>query len=424
MDELTLIGLHDDGEDVVVEGPDGTRFRLPIDEALRAAVRRDRPRLELARAEASGALPPREIQSRIRAGASAEEVADEAGVDVDLVRRYEGPVIAEREYVAQQARGTRIGRDPDAPVLGDLVTDRLATRGVDPATVHWDASRRGGSPWTVEVRFDVGGDERSARWTYDSATRSVRADDDEARWLSETELRDEPVPRRHLAAVRGTTGGPGTGTLEVDVDAAVRPLLAAVDLPLEAEPTEESDPTHALLDDLRERRGVRQEADVPDDEEDDDEDATFGPQHAFDFDRPGTTTAVPAAHPPASRPDQALDATVLQMPPDYRERRRAAARSQDRAAEQDGPEAGGSASSDAPQGDATRPSAKDADSADSAHGAEGAGGTAGPESTQGGEPVEPPEEEVPPPLAGRGRSRKGRASVPSWDEIVFGAKPE
>ena len=395
MDELTLIGLHDDGENVVVEAPGGARFRLPIDEALRAAVRRDRPRMELARAEASGALPPREIQARIRAGATAEQVAQDADVDVDLVRRYEGPVLAEREYVAAQAQAIRVGREGDAPVLGDLVTDRLATRGVDPASVRWDASRHGGSPWVVEVRFEVGDGERSARWTYDAGTRSVRADDDEARWLSETELRDEPVPRRHLAAVRGaaTPGEPEARTLEVDVDAAVRPLLASVDLPLDTEPVEEPDPTHTLLDDLRERRGVRQEAEVLDEDEDD-EGAAFGPQHAFDFDRPGATTAdpVPAAHPPASRPDQAVDATVLQMPADYRERRRAAQRSAESGSAPDGPSPvsdGGAGTGNAP----SMPSAEE-------------------------------EEEVPAPLAGRGRSRKGRASVPSWDEIVFGAKPE
>ena len=59
MGELTLVGLDDDGEHVVLEGPDGQRFRLPIDEALRAAVRRDRPGLEQARAGERSILPPR-----------------------------------------------------------------------------------------------------------------------------------------------------------------------------------------------------------------------------------------------------------------------------------------------------------------------------------------------------------------------------
>lgn len=367
MGELTLVGLHEDGEHVVLQGPDGQRFRLPIDDALRAAVRRDRAQLEQVRAERTGSLPPREVQARIRSGASAEDVAADSGVPVALVRRYEGPVLAEREYVAARARATRIGHDPDAPELGELVTDRLATRGVDPSAIGWDARRAGSSPWSVEVTFPVGAETRSARWTYDAQTRTVRAEDDEARWLSETELLDSPIPRRHLAAVRQDRRQPGA-----DVDAALRPVLASVDLPpapVEDE-TEPEDPrlaTEALLDDLTGRRGTRQELDVDaaeDDGAEGDEFEGFGPQHAFDFDNPDLT--VPAAHPPLSRPDLATDAQVLPLP--------GAHGGPDEAAqEQQAPVAA----------------------------AEEAGGA----------PT-------------RGRQRKGRASVPSWDEIVFGAKPE
>ena len=124
MGELELIGLHDDGEHLVLAAPDGQRFRLRIDEPLRAAVRRDRPQLEQLRAARAGSLSPREIQTRIRAGSTAQEVADEADLVVEQVRRYEGPVLAERAFIADQARSTRVGRDAGAPVLGDLVTDR------------------------------------------------------------------------------------------------------------------------------------------------------------------------------------------------------------------------------------------------------------------------------------------------------------
>ena len=141
MGELELVGLHEDGEHLVLVAPDGARFRVRIDEPLRAAVRRDRPQLEQLRAESAGTLSPREIQARIRAGATTQEVADSAGLPVERVRRYEGPVLAEREHVAEQARGTRVGRDVGAPTLGDLVTDRLAARGVDPGSLAWDAAR-------------------------------------------------------------------------------------------------------------------------------------------------------------------------------------------------------------------------------------------------------------------------------------------
>lgn len=361
MSELTLVGLDDDGEHVVLEGPDGQRFRVRIDEALRAAVRRDRPQLEQVRADLAG-VPPREIQTRIRAGATAEEVAEDTGMPVEIVRRYDGPVLAERQYVAQQAKASRIGHESGAPVLGDLVTDRLATRDVPPDGITWDAYRTGTSPWTVEVRFDVGGSARSARWTYDAADRRVRALDDEARWLSETELPDEPVRGpRHLTAVRDRV-------FDIEVDDAIRPLLATVDLPGVRAPEPEPDATHALLDDLADRRGVRQELD-PDA---DDEFPGFGPQHAFDFENPDVgVSAVPAAHPPASRPESAVDARVLRMP---------AAR-----AEHPAPAAGD------------------------------------PE-TPGQRPPEHEEHAHPDQHPARARGRKARASVPSWDEIVFGAK--
>lgn len=390
MSELRLVGLHDDGEHVVLEGQDGQRFRLPIDEALRAAVRRDRAQLEQLRVEQTGTLSPREIQARIRAGATAAAVAEASGMPVAHVRRYEGPVLAEREFVAGQARATRIGHDTGAPVLGDLVTDRLATRGVSSAEIIWDAFRTGNGPWTVEVRFEVGDAERAARWTYDASARTVRADDDEARWLSETELADSPIPRRHLAAVR-----------EVDVDAALRPLLASVDLPaLPQEPVEEPDPvaqTHALLDDLSGRRGVRQAVDESEDDEDDPEFEGFGPQHAFDFENPELT--VPAAHPPHSRPDLATDAQVLAMP---------SARPAAVASETHSP---ASAVGDAPS--AEEATATRTDDVTAAAG----------RANQAAAPADRTEPETPA-TPTRSRARKGRASVPSWDEIVFGARPE
>jgi hypothetical protein len=393
MGELTLVGLHEDGEHVLLESPDGRRFRLRIDEALRAAVRRDRAQLEQARVELSGALPPREIQARIRAGARAEDVAADAGMPVELVRRYEGPVLAEREFVAGQARATRIGHDPGAPVLGELVTDRLATRGVGADGVEWDAFRPGNGRWTVEVTFTVGDSPRAARWTFDAAARTLRAEDDEARWLSETDLGDTPIPRRHLSAVRGSS--------EVDVDAALRPLLAAVDVPPTAPEPEPEDPAHAtaaLLDDLHDRRGTRQQLEVRDDEDDDEAFEGFGPQHAFDFENPDLT--VPAAHPPHSRPDLAVDAQVLPLSPGPRARDEGTGPAADEragTADETAPdEAGGAAQAADADGPADEAPDRATDAAPTARGQS----------------------------APRSRSKRGRASVPSWDEIVFGAKSD
>jgi hypothetical protein len=373
MAELELIGLHDDGEHLVLAAADGQRYRLHIDEPLRAAVRRDRPQLEQVRAEQSGRPSPKEIQARVRAGQSAEQIADETGVTVEHVRRFEGPVLAEREFVAEQARGTRVGRDVGAPVLGDLVVDRLAARGVDPAAVVWDAYRETGEGWSVVARFRVEDDDREARWTYDAAARAVHAEEDEARWLSETEISDGPVPRRHLSAVRD---------LGLDVDADVRPVLAAVDGPAHGQHRQEAeqadDPaddlraTHELLDDLRARRGVRQTLDL-EDETDDEAFPGFGPQHAFDFGQLEEPEA-PGAHPVDAEP--AAEARIYPAP----------ARVRPAEPEPETPVA--------------------LEPGEPLPGADGAAAKA--------------EERETRPRS----SRRGRPKVPSWDEIVFGAKPE
>jgi hypothetical protein len=161
MDDLTLVGVHEDGEHLLLVDGSGSRHRLKVDEALRAAVRRDRARLGQLQLESEGRLRPREIQARIRAGESAEEVSAAAGVPIEHVRRYEGPVLAEREFVASQARGVRVRRGAPggnggavtgAPPLGEVVADRLSQREVDPDDAAWDAWRADDGSWCVVVR--------------------------------------------------------------------------------------------------------------------------------------------------------------------------------------------------------------------------------------------------------------------------------
>lgn len=67
MTELTLRGVHDDEEHLVLSDGAGNDYLLPIDESLYAAVRRDRNRLARIRA-AGEPVRPREIQAMIRSG--------------------------------------------------------------------------------------------------------------------------------------------------------------------------------------------------------------------------------------------------------------------------------------------------------------------------------------------------------------------
>ncbi|MCC9197797.1 septation protein SepH [Arthrobacter sp. zg-Y820] len=222
MQDLRLVGVHEGGEHLLLSGKGGETFRLRMDEALRVAVSRPVHRSTSAAERPEGpAMTPRDIQARIRSGASAEEVAEISGLDLAHIRRYEGPVRAERDYVARQAQGVEVAAPlsathdgyrstfGDSPVnLGDMVNHRLKAFGVDPDSVEWDAWRRPDSTWDVVARFDLGndsqvsvGEEPPARWTFSPLRKSVSNSNRWAQLLSELEPLDSPVPSRRLTAV-------------------------------------------------------------------------------------------------------------------------------------------------------------------------------------------------------------------------------
>ncbi|UWE13917.1 septation protein SepH [Actinacidiphila bryophytorum] len=183
--ELRVVAVSNDGTRLVLKAADSTEYTLPIDERLRAAVRNDRARLGQIEIEVESHLRPRDIQARIRAGASAEEVAQMAGIPVERVRRFEGPVLAERAFMAERARKTPVRRQGEStgPQLGEAVAERLLLRGAEKETVLWDSWRRDDGTWEVLLVYRVAGEPHSASWTYDPPRRLVQAVDDEARSL-------------------------------------------------------------------------------------------------------------------------------------------------------------------------------------------------------------------------------------------------
>src|SRR6478735_5406857 len=151
MRDLRLVGVHDDGGHLLLSGTGGEMFQLPIDEALRVAASRTPAQVAARSSITPVAMSPRDIQSRIRSGATAAEVAELSGMPLANVQRYEGPVLAEREYIAQQARNIEVaspaaGHDSyrsffgDQPAtLDDMVTHRLRAHGIEPSSVEWDS---------------------------------------------------------------------------------------------------------------------------------------------------------------------------------------------------------------------------------------------------------------------------------------------
>jgi len=219
MQELRLVAVSEDGSYAVLAAPgSGGRFTLRIDDRLRVVARGQFSRLAQYEIEVESPLRPKEIQDRIRAGETAEEIADAAGVPIERVRRFEGPVLAERAYRAQEAQRATLRQPGDSGPgrsLGDLVSEGLRAFGVDPADAEWDSRKRPDGGWQLQLTFSSGSHPHLAEWTYDPHRRHVAPADDTATrlCLPDAEL-PEPVPGPRAAARAtvtpiGTRLGPG-----------------------------------------------------------------------------------------------------------------------------------------------------------------------------------------------------------------------
>jgi Protein of unknown function (DUF3071) len=212
MQELRLVAVSEDGSYavLVVPGRSG-RFALPIDERLRTVARGQFSRLAQYEIEVESPLRPKEIQDRIRAGETAEEIADAAGLPVERIRRFEGPVLAEREFRAKEAqRATVRGQSGPGPRLGEIVTERLASEGASGDEVDWDSRKRQDGNWQVQLAYTVAGRMYMAEWVYDPRSKHVTPDDDEAvrLCLSDAEWPGPRQPARQAATVTPIRSGP------------------------------------------------------------------------------------------------------------------------------------------------------------------------------------------------------------------------
>jgi hypothetical protein len=191
MQELRFVAVSEDGRYAVLAVPGrSARFTLPIDERLRAVALGQTSRLVQYEIEVESPLRPKEIQARIRAGETVEEIADAAGIAIERVRWFEGPVLAERAYVAQQAQAASVRRLGDGapatpgPQLSEIVAERLKAFGSDPEEAQWDAKKRGDGSWLVQLTFISGGRLHEADWIFDPRRRHVLPADDNAARMS------------------------------------------------------------------------------------------------------------------------------------------------------------------------------------------------------------------------------------------------
>lgn len=173
MTELRLDGKTDDGSHLSLVDTDGNNYSLRISDTLRATV--NQPRLTSVPAiDAVETISVKEIQRRLRAGDSFEQIAREGQTTVDKVERFSGPIMQEREYILENARNLIMRKDVHRIDLTfrDVVLAKLAARGVDTDEVSWNTWRQPDGTWHIELHYPNRDGNGIATWNFDLSSRT------------------------------------------------------------------------------------------------------------------------------------------------------------------------------------------------------------------------------------------------------------
>src|SRR5450755_2238217 len=407
MQELRFVAVSEDGRYAVLAVPGrSARFTLPIDERLRAVALGQTSRLVQYEIEVESPLRPKEIQARIRAGETGEVIADAAGIAVERVRWFEGPVLAERAYVADQAQKASVRRQGDAapstpgPQLGEIVAERLKAFGSDPEDAQWDAKKRGDGSWLVELAFISGGRLHVAEWVFDPRRRHVLPADDNAARMSlpggEPPQPAAPPPGEatvtQLAPRLSTASGQGFGQSGTGTS-GFGPAGPGNGAPGNGAPGNGSRPRHERAGPARPSVSEPSPQEAPfvrtESERNGYPAASERPDEAAVASRPAEA---PVPEPPAAAPPPVTPAAIAaQVPEAVRAPQPTSAGAPQPAAEE-------------PRPDTAVPAARPEPAA--------SGGS------EPAAPAEPASEQAR--RQARKAARNKRASVPSWDEIMFG----
>ncbi len=225
MEDLRVIGVEDGA--LLVTSDRGDRYRIAIDDALSAKIRsavRD--------PGVSRRLPPKEIQAHIRSGMSAQDVASITGVDLEYIQRFEGPILAEREFVIESAMAVPVHTAKDTEfgdihaTFGSAILARLHE--LSAIDERWASWKEEASGWVVKLSFTADQIDHDARWRFDPKRSSLAPLNHEAEALSrQGELTKKLIPR--LRAVDG--GDRMTDSSRFDSGAFVDLELAEVRTP-------------------------------------------------------------------------------------------------------------------------------------------------------------------------------------------------
>ncbi len=193
MDDIRL--FETDGDYLVLEAQDGQKFRLLIDDTVRSSVKREKlQQLD------SVSITPREIQEEIRNGASIEQLIKESGATFEFIEKFAAPVIAELEHIVSSALSVRLTiagdryNDSTQIEFGEIISGRLVTSGAE--GISWVAKKIEPNSWHIVANYSLNGVAGSATWSFDPRRLTLSPESETAVTLSSQEtLNSSLIPK-------------------------------------------------------------------------------------------------------------------------------------------------------------------------------------------------------------------------------------
>ncbi|MDH6239326.1 septation protein SepH [Aurantimicrobium minutum] len=254
MRELKVIDV--DGADLIIADDEGEEYRVTVDETSLRRLRHSRATVDGPR------VSPKDIQAHLRAGLSNEEISALTGASLDLIQRFETPVLAEREFIISSALAVptqdTVSTDTGnlSSAFGSVITQRLHSLGA--SSERWATWKEESGNWIIKLEFTANGIDHDARWSFESRKRTLSPVNSDASTLSQKgDLSSGLIPKLRAVAVDTSAlevTQPLTPTVEAQVSAA--PVVSAQEEA--AADSREHSPTADLLEALRKRRNERE----------------------------------------------------------------------------------------------------------------------------------------------------------------------
>jgi len=233
MTELRVTGRSEDGTHLLLTDSDDKEFTLRISDNLKATI--NQPRLASVSTEnPEPTMSVKEIQARLRAGASIDELAREANWSFEKVERFAGPILQERSYILSVANSVSIKNSTsrDSITFIEVVTKKLNANGVSEDALEWNTHRRDDGQWVIRLKYPTsnpGAGRGEAVWFFDMAKRVIVAEDEGASWIMGE---NAPVARASEPEINHglvyTNPTPPSSSNTVTINSAPTPRLSVI----------------------------------------------------------------------------------------------------------------------------------------------------------------------------------------------------